>query len=59
MFGWFAPGMALAVVSVALARRERPWRPAELVARHPALVWAAGIAAAVVLLAPLLRRLRR
>lgn len=45
MFGWFAPGMALAVVSVALAQRTAPWRPATWVARHPALVWAAAAVA--------------
>ncbi len=39
MFGWFAPGMALAVVSVALQERERPWAPAAAVARRPGAVW--------------------
>jgi len=51
MFGWFAPGMALAVVSVVLAERERPWAPMEAIARHPALVWlAAGVAFAALAL---------
>lgn len=45
MFGWFAPGMALAVISVVLQERDRPWAPMAAVARHPALVWlAAGVA---------------
>ena len=44
MFGWFAPGMALAVVSVVLHERDRPWAPMAAVARHPGLVWlAAGV----------------
>jgi peptidoglycan/LPS O-acetylase OafA/YrhL len=45
MFGWFAPGMALAVVSVVLHERERPWAPMAAVARHPALVWLAAAVA--------------
>ncbi len=45
MFGWFAPGMALAVVSVALHEREAPWRPASVVARHPGIAWLAAAAA--------------
>jgi peptidoglycan/LPS O-acetylase OafA/YrhL len=49
MFGWFAPGMALAVVSVALAEREAPWRPAVAVARHPGIAWLAAAAAFAVL----------
>lgn len=51
MFGWFAPGMALAVVSVALAGRERPWAPARWVGGHPVLVWAAAAAAFALLAA--------
>jgi peptidoglycan/LPS O-acetylase OafA/YrhL len=44
MFGWFAPGMALAVLSVVIHERDRPWRPWEAAGRHPALLWlAAGI----------------
>jgi peptidoglycan/LPS O-acetylase OafA/YrhL len=51
MFGWFAPGMALAVVSVVLHERGRPWAPMAAVARHPGLVWlAAGAAFAVMAL---------
>jgi peptidoglycan/LPS O-acetylase OafA/YrhL len=51
MFGWFAPGMALAVISVALRERERPWAPMAAVARHPGLVWlAAGVAFAALAL---------
>jgi peptidoglycan/LPS O-acetylase OafA/YrhL len=51
MFGWFAPGMALAVVSVVLAERERPWAPMTAVARHPGLVWlAAGLTFAALVL---------
>ncbi|HYI80543.1 MAG TPA: acyltransferase [Thermoleophilaceae bacterium] len=51
MFGWFAPGMALAVISVVLQERERPWAPMAAVARHPGLVWlAAGVAFAVLAL---------
>lgn len=47
-FDWFATGMALAVVSVALQRRERPWRPAVVVERRPGLPWLlAGVAFAV------------
>ncbi|HEU0018908.1 MAG TPA: acyltransferase [Thermoleophilaceae bacterium] len=48
MFGWFAPGMALAVISVALHERDRPWAPMAVAARHPGLVW---LAAAVAFLA--------
>jgi peptidoglycan/LPS O-acetylase OafA/YrhL len=45
MFGWFAPGMALAVASVVLAERRRPWAPVTALAAHPGLVWlAAGVA---------------
>lgn len=47
MFGWFAAGMALAVVSVALERRERACALAELVARRPGAVWALALAAFV------------
>ncbi len=48
MFGWFAPGMALAVVSVVLHERRRPWAPMAALAAHPGLVWlAAGAAFAV------------
>jgi peptidoglycan/LPS O-acetylase OafA/YrhL len=42
MFGWFAPGMALAVVSVVVERRERPWPPFVAIGRHPGLVWLAA-----------------
>jgi len=44
MFDWFAAGMALAVLSVALQARARPWAPAELVARRPELVWLVAVA---------------
>lgn len=51
MFGWFAPGMALAVVSVVLQGRGRPWAPLAAVARHPGLTWlAAGVAFAALAL---------
>ncbi len=51
MFGWFAPGMALAVISVVLKERGRPWAPMAAVARHPGLVWlAAGVAFAALAL---------
>jgi peptidoglycan/LPS O-acetylase OafA/YrhL len=49
MFDWFATGMALAVLSVALQARERPWKPAELVARRPGLAWLAAGAVFTVL----------
>lgn len=45
MFGWFAPGMALAVVSVVLQERDRPWAPMAAAARHPGLLWLAAGAA--------------
>lgn len=49
-----APALATAwgLAWIAVGRTEGQFE-------SPALVWAAGIAAAVVLLAPLLRRLRR
>lgn len=51
MFGWFAPGMALAVISVVLHGRDRQWPPVAAVARHPGLVWlAAGVAFALLAL---------
>lgn len=51
MFGWFVPGMALAVISVVLHEREQPWRPWAAAARHPALLWlAAGVAFAALAL---------
>lgn len=51
MFGWFAPGMALAVVSVVLHERGRPWAPLAALARHPGLTWlAAGLAFAALAL---------
>lgn len=36
---WFALGMALAVISVAVRNRERPPRPVELVMSRPGLCW--------------------
>jgi peptidoglycan/LPS O-acetylase OafA/YrhL len=51
MFGWFVPGMALAILSVVLHERERPWAPAAAVARRPGLVWlGAGLAFAALAL---------
>jgi peptidoglycan/LPS O-acetylase OafA/YrhL len=41
--------MALAVLSVALQARERPWKPAALVARRPGLAWLAAGAVFTVL----------
>jgi peptidoglycan/LPS O-acetylase OafA/YrhL len=42
---WLALGMALAVASVAVARREREPRAVRLVVEHPGLCWAAAAAA--------------
>lgn len=45
MFDWFAPGMALAVVSVVIQEGGRDWRPARLIAKRPAAL--VGIAGAL------------
>ena len=40
---WFAAGMALAVLSVAGARGERPLRAVALAEKHPQLCWAGAL----------------
>ena len=42
---WMALGMALAVASVAVERREREPRLVRLIARHPGLCWVIALAA--------------
>jgi peptidoglycan/LPS O-acetylase OafA/YrhL len=48
---WLALGMALAVASVAVARREREPRAVRLVVEHPGLCWIGAAAAFAVLTA--------
>ena len=43
-FDWFAYGMALAVISVALTGATRRPRPVRLVVEHPARCWGAALA---------------
>jgi peptidoglycan/LPS O-acetylase OafA/YrhL len=50
-FDWFAYGMALAVVSVALQGATRQPRPVRLVVERPALCWGAALAVYAVLTA--------
>jgi peptidoglycan/LPS O-acetylase OafA/YrhL len=51
LFTWFAPGMALAVLSVAMQEGGRRWRAAAVVARRPWLPWLAAAAVFAVLAA--------
>lgn len=43
-FDWFALGMGLAVISVALRHRARPPRAVAFIAAHPGVCWVAALA---------------
>jgi peptidoglycan/LPS O-acetylase OafA/YrhL len=51
LFDWFAPGMALAVLSVAMREGGRRWRIADVVARRPWIPWLIAAAAFALLAA--------
>lgn len=52
-FDWFAIGMSLAVLSVALQGRARPPAPVAFISAHPGAVWGIGLVVYLVLCAVL------
>lgn len=52
-FDWFAIGMSLAMLSVALQSRARPPAPVRFISAHPGAVWGIGLVVHLVLCAVL------